>query len=51
MFDVRPVGTVDEEGFTDPVPCKIEALLRSIVRGACEAEFRGTSSRRHSSLG
>jgi hypothetical protein len=34
MSDVCPVGTVDEEGFASPVPCKIEALLRSIARGA-----------------
>jgi hypothetical protein len=33
MSDVRPVGTVDEEGFAAPVPCKTEALLRSIARG------------------
>jgi hypothetical protein len=50
MSDVRPVGTVDEEGFTAPVPCKTKALLRSIaqgvavegvnnVNGGCEAEF------------
>jgi hypothetical protein len=50
MFDVCPVGTVDEEGFTAPTPYKTEALLRSVVRGVivegvddveggCEAEF------------
>jgi hypothetical protein len=30
---VRPVGTVDEEGFAAPTPYKTEALLRSIARG------------------
>ncbi len=50
MFDVRPVGTVDEEGFAAPAPCKTEALLGSIawgivlegvddVEGGREAEF------------
>jgi hypothetical protein len=50
MSDVRPVGTVDEEGFTTPAPYKTEALLRSVARGAvvegvddveggCEVEF------------
>jgi hypothetical protein len=50
MSDVRPVGTMDEEGFAAPAPCKTEALLRSIARGAvvegvddveggCEAKF------------
>jgi hypothetical protein len=34
MFDVRPVGTFDEEGFTTPAPCKIGALLGSVVGGA-----------------
>jgi hypothetical protein len=34
MSDVRPVGTVDAEGFTAPAPCKTEALLGSIARGA-----------------
>jgi hypothetical protein len=34
MFDVRPVGTVDEEGFSAPAPCKTRALLRSIAQGA-----------------
>jgi hypothetical protein len=34
MSDVRSVGTVDEEGFTAPVPCKIEVLLGSVARGA-----------------
>jgi hypothetical protein len=47
MSDVRPVETVDEEGFVVPALCKIEALLGSIawgtilesvdeVEGACE---------------
>jgi hypothetical protein len=50
MSDVRLVGIVDEEGFSAPAPCKIEALLGSIARGAvvegvddmeggCEAKF------------
>jgi hypothetical protein len=45
-----PVGTVDEEGFAAPTPCKTEALLKSVVRGnivegvndvegGCDAEF------------
>jgi hypothetical protein len=34
MSDVRSVGTVDEEGFTAPVPCKIEVLLGSVAQGA-----------------
>jgi hypothetical protein len=34
MFDVRPVGMVDEEGFAAPAPYKTEALLRSVARGA-----------------
>jgi hypothetical protein len=34
MSDVCSVGTVDEEGFTAPVPCKIEVLLGSVARGA-----------------
>jgi hypothetical protein len=34
MSDVRPVGTVNEEGFAAPAPYKTEALLESIVRGA-----------------
>jgi hypothetical protein len=34
MFDVRPVGTLDGEGFAAPAPCKTEALLGSIARGA-----------------
>jgi hypothetical protein len=34
MSDVRPVGTVEEKGFAAPAPCKIEALLESIARGA-----------------
>jgi hypothetical protein len=49
MSDVQLVQTVDEEGFVVPAPCKTEALLGSIVRGAvvegvddmegaCEAE-------------
>jgi hypothetical protein len=31
---VRPIGTVDEEGFAAPMPYKTEALLRSVARGA-----------------
>jgi hypothetical protein len=34
MSDVRPVGTVDEEGFAAPVPYKTEALLGSIAQCA-----------------
>jgi hypothetical protein len=34
MSDMHPVGTMDEEGFAAPAPCKTEALLRSVVRGA-----------------
>jgi hypothetical protein len=34
MFDVRPVGTVNEEGFVAPTPCKTGALLGSVARGA-----------------
>jgi hypothetical protein len=49
MSDVRPVETVDKEGFVVPAPCKIEVLFGSIawgvvvesvddVKGALEAE-------------
>jgi hypothetical protein len=31
MFDVRPVGKVDEEGFAALAPCKTEALLGSVA--------------------
>jgi hypothetical protein len=34
MYDVCPIGMVDEEGFAAPAPYKIEALLRSVARGA-----------------
>jgi hypothetical protein len=34
MSNVRPVGTVDEEGFAAPTPYKAEALLGSVARGA-----------------
>jgi hypothetical protein len=34
MSHVRPVETVDEECFTAAAPCKTEALLGSIARGA-----------------
>jgi hypothetical protein len=34
MSDVRPVGTVDDEGFAAAAPCEIEVLLGSIVWGA-----------------
>jgi hypothetical protein len=34
MSDMRSIGTVVEEGFTAPTPCKTEALLGSIARGA-----------------
>jgi hypothetical protein len=34
MSDVHPVGTVDEEGFATPAPCKTEALLGSVAWGA-----------------
>jgi hypothetical protein len=34
MSDVQPVETEDEEGFIIPAPCKIEALLGSVARGA-----------------
>jgi hypothetical protein len=34
MYDVRPVGTVDEEGFVALAPYKTEALLESVARGA-----------------
>jgi hypothetical protein len=33
MSDVRPVGTVDEEGFATPTPYKTEALLGSVAQG------------------
>jgi hypothetical protein len=33
MSDVRSVGTMDEEGFAAPAPCKTEALLRSVACG------------------
>jgi hypothetical protein len=50
MFDVHPVGIMDEEGFAAPAPCKTEVLLGFVVRGVvvegvddvegdCEAEF------------
>jgi hypothetical protein len=29
---VRPVGTVDEEGFAAPAPCKTEDLLGFVAR-------------------
>jgi hypothetical protein len=34
MSNVHPVGIVDEESFAAPAPCKTEALLGSVVRGA-----------------
>jgi hypothetical protein len=34
MSDVGPVEMVDEEGFVVPAPYKIEALLKSVARGA-----------------
>jgi hypothetical protein len=34
MSNVHSVGTVDEEGFVAPTPCKIEALLGSVAWGA-----------------
>jgi hypothetical protein len=34
MFDVRPVGTVDDEGFAATAPCEKEVLLRSVAWGA-----------------
>jgi hypothetical protein len=34
MFDVRSVGTVDDEGFTAAAPCEIEVLLGSVAGGA-----------------
>jgi hypothetical protein len=34
MSDVRLVEMLDEEGFTGLAPCKTEALLRSVARGA-----------------
>jgi hypothetical protein len=34
MSNVQPVRMVDEEGFATPAPCKTEALLGSIARGA-----------------
>jgi hypothetical protein len=34
ISDVRLVGTVDKEAFAAPAPCKMEALLGSVVRGA-----------------
>jgi hypothetical protein len=34
MSDVCPVGAMDEEGFVALAPCKTEALLGSIARGA-----------------
>jgi hypothetical protein len=33
MSDVRLVGTVDEEVFAAPMPCKTEALLRFVAWG------------------
>jgi hypothetical protein len=34
MSDVRPVGTVDDEGFAAAASCETEVLLGSIVWGA-----------------
>jgi hypothetical protein len=34
MSNVCPIETVDKEGFAAPAPCRTEALLRSIGRGA-----------------
>jgi hypothetical protein len=34
MSDVRPVGTLDQEGFAAPAPCRTEALLGFIARVA-----------------
>jgi hypothetical protein len=34
MSDVRPIGTVDDEGFVAVSPCEIEVLLGSIAWGA-----------------
>jgi hypothetical protein len=33
MSDVHLVGTVDEEGFAAPAPCKTEALLGYVACG------------------
>jgi hypothetical protein len=34
MSDVRPVGTMDDEGFAAAAFCEIEVLLRSVAQGA-----------------
>jgi hypothetical protein len=34
MSDVRPVGTMDDEGFVAAAPYETEVLLRSIAWGA-----------------
>jgi hypothetical protein len=34
MSNVRPVGTVDDEGFAAAAPYETEVLLGSVVRGA-----------------
>jgi hypothetical protein len=34
MSNVRPVGTVDDEGFAAAAPYETKVLLRSIPRGA-----------------
>jgi hypothetical protein len=34
MSDVRPVGTVDDEGFAAATPYETEGLLESIAWGA-----------------
>jgi hypothetical protein len=34
MSDVRPVGTVDDEGFAAATPCETECLLESVAWGA-----------------
>jgi hypothetical protein len=39
MSDMCPVGIVDEEGFVAPTPCKIEALLGFVTRGAVVEGF------------
>jgi hypothetical protein len=34
MSDVRPVGTMDDEGFVAATPCETKVLLGSIARAA-----------------
>jgi hypothetical protein len=34
MFDVRSIGTVDDEGFATAAPCETEVLPEPVAQGA-----------------